>query len=169
MLELYARYRGVQLDERAQNFVEVDDPRDAYGTEWYYLLPPLAVRKLNYVIHAASGVYRATWGDVQEVALTLLWFYFSNRRQVWWVRKPRSDYSYVIDMADSYGAVVFVDDLIAADFVKFIRPVRSALIVFHRPRPASTRRRCLRRTATYMEHTRLRIARLRSPHSCGHR
>jgi hypothetical protein len=87
------------------------------------------------VIHAERGVYRASWGDVQEVALSLLWFYFSNKRQVWWIRKPRSDYSYVIDMADSYGAVVFVDDLIAADFVKFIRPLKSALIVFHRSPP----------------------------------
>jgi len=135
MLEVYARYRGAALDERAQSFAEVEDPRDAFGTEWYYLLPPVRVARLGYTIRAERGIYRAVWGEVQEVALSLLWFYFSPRRQVWWVRKPRSDYSYVIDMADSYGAVVFVDDLIAADFAKFLRPVRSALVVFHRPPP----------------------------------
>jgi hypothetical protein len=137
MLETYARLKGLQPPpaEGVQNFTEVEDPRESHGTEWYYLLPPLLVPKLEYTIHAGHGVYRATWGATQEVALSLLWFYFSGRRQVWWLRKPRSDYTYVVDMADSYGAVVFVDSLIAADVVKFLRPPKRALFVFYAPVP----------------------------------
>jgi hypothetical protein len=131
MLEFYARYKGIALDAAVQSFAEVGDPRDVYGTEWYYLLPPLQPPRLDYTIDAERGIYRASWGAVQEIALSLLWFYFSGRRQVWWLRKPRADYTYVIDMADSYGAVVFVDDMIAEDVAKFLRPLRSALFVFH--------------------------------------
>ena len=90
---------------------------------------------MQYTIDADYGVYRATWGAVQEVVLSLIWFYFSGRRQVWWLRKPRNDYTYVVDMADSYGAVVFVDDLIAAEAAKFLRPLKRALFVFHAPVP----------------------------------
>jgi hypothetical protein len=134
MLETYARIKGLSPPtEGAQNFVEVEDPREAQGTEWYYLLPPLKTPKLEYTIDVNHGVYRATWGAVQEIPLSLVWFYFSGRRQVWWLRKPRSDYTYVIDMADSYGAVVFVDNLIATDVAKFLRPLKSALFVFHAP------------------------------------
>jgi hypothetical protein len=134
MLEVYAKLRGLSSpQEGAQNFVEVEDPRETQGTEWYYLLPPLKVPKLEYTIHAEHGVYRATWGAAQEVVLSLIWFYFSGRRQVWWLRKPRNDYTYVVDMADSYGAVVFVDSLVAADVVKFLRPPKRALFVFYVP------------------------------------
>jgi hypothetical protein len=132
MLETYARLKGLPSpQEGVQNFVEVEDPRESYSTEWYYLLPPLQVPKLEYTIYADHGVYRAPWGAVQEVPLSLLWFYFSGRRQVWWLRKPRNDYTYVVDMADSYGAVVFVDDLIAAEVAKFLRPLKRGLFVFH--------------------------------------
>jgi hypothetical protein len=134
MLETYAKIKGLSLPaEGAQNFVEVEDPRETQGTEWYYLLPPLQVPKLQYTIETDHGVYRATWGAVQEVPLSLIWFYFSGRRQVWWLRKPRNDYTYVVDMADSYGAAVFVDNLVAADVVKFLRPLRRALFIFHAP------------------------------------
>jgi hypothetical protein len=136
MLETYAKLKGLQPPaEGAQNFVEVEDPREAQGTEWYYLLPPLQVPKLQYTIEVERGIFRASWGAVQEVPLSLVWFYFSGRRQVWWLRKPRSDYTYVVDMADSYGAVVFVDSLIAAEVAKFLRPLRSALFVFYAPVP----------------------------------
>jgi hypothetical protein len=132
MLEVYAKIKNLPTPtEGAQNFVEVEDPREAYGTEWYYLLPPLQVPKLEYSIVAERGIFRAPWGAVQEVPLSLIWFYFSGKRQVWWLRKPRNDYSYVIDMADSYGAVVFVDNLIAPDVAKFLRPMKSALFIFH--------------------------------------
>ncbi len=135
MLQTYAKLKGLnQPAEGVQNFVEVEDPRETYGTEWYYLLPPLQVpSKLEYTIHADHGVYRATWGAVQEVTLSLAWFYFSGKRQVWWLRKPRNDYTYVVDMADSYGAVVFVDNLIAQEVAKFLRPLRNALFIFHAP------------------------------------
>jgi len=134
MLETYARLKGLQPPvEGAQNFVEVEDPREAHGTEWYYLLPPLQVNKLDYTIGAERGIFRAPWGAVQEVPLSLVWFYFSGKRQVWWLRKPRNDYSYVIDMADSYGAVVFVDNLIAQEVAKFLRPMKNALFIFHAP------------------------------------
>ncbi len=66
-----------------------------------------------------------------------MWFYFSGRRQVWWLRKPRSDYTYVVDMSDSYGAVVFVDSLIATEVVKFLRPLKNALFVFYLPVPGT--------------------------------
>ena len=136
MLETYARLKGLPSpQEGVQNFTEVEDPRETHGTEWYYLLPPLKVPKLDYTINAERGVYRATWGDAQEVPLSLLWFYFGGKRQVWWLRKPRSDYTYVVDMADSYGAVVFVDSLIAAEVVKFLRPLKNALFVFYLPVP----------------------------------
>jgi hypothetical protein len=136
MLETYAKIKGLSPPaEGAQNFAEVEDPRESHGTEWYYLLPPLPVPKLEYVIYADHGVYRAPWGAVQEIPLSLVWFYFSGRRQVWWLRKPRSDYTYVVDMADSYGAVVFVDSLIAVEVAKFLRPLKSALFIFHAPVP----------------------------------
>jgi hypothetical protein len=132
MLETYAKLKGLPPPaEGAQSFTEVEDPRESYSTEWYYLLPPLSVSRLPYTIEADHGVYRATWGAVQEVALSLVWFYFSGRRQVWWLRKPRADYTYVVDMADSYGAVVFVDSLIAAEVAKFLRPLRRALFIFY--------------------------------------
>jgi hypothetical protein len=132
MLETYAKLKGLNPPtEVMQNFVEIEDPRETYGTEWYYLLPPLKVSRLEYTIEASRGVYRATWGDAQEIPLSLLWFYFSGRRQVWWLRKPRNDYTYVVDMADSYGAVVFVDSLIAHEVVKFLRPLKNALFVFY--------------------------------------
>jgi hypothetical protein len=132
MLETYAKLKGLNPPtEGTQNFVEVEDPREVQTTEWYYLLPPLKVPRLEYTIDAVRGVYRATWGDAQEIPLSLLWFYFSGRRQVWWLRKPRTDYTYVVDMADSYGAVVFVDSLIAHEAVKFLRPLKNALFVFY--------------------------------------
>jgi len=135
MLETYAKIKNLTVPDSAQNFVEVEDPRETQGTEWYYLLPPLSVPKLQYTIDADHGVYRATWGAVQEVPLSLVWFYFSGRRQAWWLRKPRNDYTYVVDMADSYGAVVFVDNLIAAEVAKFLRPLKNALFIFHAPVP----------------------------------
>jgi hypothetical protein len=135
MLEIYAKIKSLTVPDSAQNFVEVEDPREAYGTEWYYLLPPLQVPKLQYTIEAERGIYRASWGAVQEIPLSLMWFYFSGRRQVWWLRKPRTDYTYVVDMADSYGAVVFVDNLIASEVAKFLRPLKDALFIFHAPVP----------------------------------
>ena len=136
MLEAYARLKGLNPPaEGAQNFVEVEDPREVHGTEWYYLLPPLQVPRLPYAVEAERGIFRATWGAVQEIPLSLVWFYFSGRRQVWWLRKPRSDYTYVVDMADSYGAVVFVDSLIAQEVAKFLRPLRNALFIFYAPVP----------------------------------
>jgi hypothetical protein len=137
MLETYAKIKNLPApSEGAQNFVEVEDPRETYGTEWYYLLPPLqSLPKLSYVIEAERGIFRAPWGAVQEIPLSLIWFYFSGKRQVWWLRKPRADYTYVIDMADSYGAVVFVDNLIAPDVAKFLRPLKNALFIFHAPVP----------------------------------
>ncbi len=135
MLETYAKFKNLTVPDSAQNFVEVEDPREAQGTEWYYLLPPLSVPRLQYTIEVERGIFRASWGAVQEIPLSLVWFYFSGRRQVWWLRKPRSDYTYVVDMADSYGAVVFVDNLIAAEVAKFLRPLKNALFIFHAPVP----------------------------------
>jgi len=58
-----------------------------------------------------------------------VWFYYSAQgRQVWWVRRPQSDYSYVINMADEYGAVVVIDPLAVADALRFIKPPQRALI-----------------------------------------
>ena len=133
MLEAYAKIKNLQLPaEGAQSFIEVEDPRETYSTEWYYLLPPLkGLPKLEYTIGAERGIYRTPWGAYQEVPLSLVWFYFSGRRQVWWLRKPRNDYTYVVDMADSYGAVVFVDNLIAQEVAKFLRPLKNALFIFH--------------------------------------
>ncbi len=133
MLEVYAKVKGAAVPDNAQNFVEVEDPREAHGTEWYYLLPPLSVPKLQYTIEVERGIFRASWGAVQEIPLSLVWFYYSGRRQVWWLRKPRADYTYVVDMADSYGAVVFVDNLIAQEVAKFLRPLKNALFIFHAP------------------------------------
>jgi len=136
MLETYAKLKGLPSpQEGAQSFTEVEDPRESRGTEWYYLLPPLQVPKLQYTIETERGIYRATWGETQEIPLSLVWFYFSGRRQVWWLRKPRNDYTYVVDMADSYGAVVFVDSLIATEAAKFLRPLKNALFVFYQSVP----------------------------------
>jgi hypothetical protein len=137
MLETYAKIKNLTVPDSAQNFVEVEDPREAQGTEWYYLLPPLSVPKLQYTIETERGIFRASWGAVQEIPLSLVWFYFSGKRQVWWLRKPRGDYTYVVDMADSYGAVVFVDNLIAAEVAKFLRPLKNALFIFHAPVPGA--------------------------------
>jgi hypothetical protein len=136
MLEVYSKVKNLPApSEGAQSFVEVEDPREAYGTEWYFLLSPLQVLRLEYTIGAERGIFRAPWGAYQEVPLSLIWFYFSGKRQVWWLRKPRSDYTYVVDMADSYGAVVFVDNLIAQEVAKFLRPLKNALFIFHAPIP----------------------------------
>ena len=73
MLETYAKLKGLNPPtEGTQNFVEVEDPREVQATEWYYLLPPLKVSRLEYTIDADRGVYRATWGDAQEIPLSLL-------------------------------------------------------------------------------------------------
>jgi len=129
MIEAYAKLRGIRAPPNAQNFAEVDDPRAAQAeTDWYYMLHPIEVGQLHYVIEAEKGVW-ALWLSSPELTITAVWFYYSSLgRQVWWVRRPQTDYSYVINMADEYGAVVVVDPLAAADALRFIRPPHRALI-----------------------------------------
>jgi hypothetical protein len=129
MIEIYARLRGLQAPANAQNFAEVDDPRAAQGeTEWYYMLHPVDAPRLNYVIETERGVW-TLWLTSPELTITAVWFYYTAQgRQVWWVRRPQSDYSYVINMADEYGAVVVIDPLAAADALRFIKPPQKALI-----------------------------------------
>ncbi len=129
MIEAYARLRGLQAPLNAQNFAEVEDPRAAQAeTDWYYMLHPVDVGQLHYVIEAERGVW-GLWLTSAELAITAVWFYYSAQgRQVWWVRRPQSDYSYVINMADEYGAVVVIDPLAAADALRYIKPPQKALI-----------------------------------------
>jgi hypothetical protein len=129
MIEAYAKLRGLQAPPNAQNFAEVEDPRGVTAeTDWYYLLHPLDVGPLNYVIEAERGVW-ASWIASPELTIVAIWFYYVQQgRQVWWVRRPQSDYAYVINMADEYGAVVVIDPLAAADALRFIKPPRRALI-----------------------------------------
>jgi len=129
MIETYARLRGLQAPSNAQNFVEVEDPRATQAeTDWYYMLHPVETGQLHYVIEAERGVW-ALWITSLELTVTAIWFYYSSLgRQVWWVRRPQSDYSYVINMADEYGAVVVIDPLAAADALRFIKPPQRALI-----------------------------------------
>ena len=129
MIESYARLRGLQAPQNAQNFAEVDDPRAAQAeTDWYYMLHPVDAPRLNYVIEAERGVW-TLWLTSLELTITAAWFYYTQQgRQVWWVRRPQSDYSYVITMADEYGAVVVIDPLAAADALRFIKPPNRALI-----------------------------------------
>jgi len=129
MIETYAKLRGLQASPNAQNFAEVEDPRAAQAeTDWYYMLHSLDVGQLDYVIEAERGVW-TLWLTSLELTITAIWFYYSAQgRQVWWVRRPQTDYSYVINMADEYGAVVVIDPLAAADALRFIKPPQRALI-----------------------------------------
>jgi hypothetical protein len=129
MIEAYARLRGLQAPPAAQNFAEVEDPRAVTAeTDWYYMLHPLDVGQLHYVIEAERGVW-SLWITSLELTITAIWFYYTTQgRQVWWVRRPQTDYSYVINMADEYGAVVAIDPLAAADALRFIKPPQRALI-----------------------------------------
>jgi len=129
MIEAYAKLRGLQAPQSAQNFAEVEDPRAAHAeTDWYYMLHPVDAGQLHYVIEAERGVW-SLWLTSLELTITAIWFYYSSLgRQVWWVRRPQQDYSYVINMADEYGAVVVIDPLAAADALRFIKPPQKALI-----------------------------------------
>jgi hypothetical protein len=129
MIETYAKLRGLQASLGAQNFAEVEDPRAAQAeTDWYYMLHPIDVGQLNYVIEAERGVW-SLWLTSPELTIVAIWFYYTQQgRQVWWVRRPQPDYSYVINMADEYGAVVVIDPLAAADALRFIKPPQRALI-----------------------------------------
>jgi hypothetical protein len=129
MLETYARLRSLQAPQSAQNFAEVEDPRAVTAeTDWYYMLHPVDAGRLNYVIEAERGVW-TLWLTSPELAITAIWLYYTQQgRQVWWVRRPQQDYSYVINMADEYGAVVVIDPLAAADALRYIKPPQRALI-----------------------------------------
>jgi hypothetical protein len=129
MVEAYAKLRGLQAPPNAQNFAEVEDPRAVQAeTDWYYMLHPTDIGQLNYVIEAERGVW-ALWLTSLELTIVAIWFYYTQQgRQVWWVRRPQTDYSYVINMADEYGAVVVIDPLAAADALRFIKPPQRALI-----------------------------------------
>ncbi|MFZ8838679.1 MAG: ATP-binding protein [Pyrobaculum sp.] len=129
MIETYAKLKGLQAPPGAQNFAEVDDPRAATAeTDWYYMLHPLDAGQLHYVVEAERGVW-SLWLTSPELTIVALWLYYSAQgRQVWWVRRPQQDYSYVINMADEYGAVVVIDPLAAADALRFIKPPQRALI-----------------------------------------
>ncbi len=129
MIEAYAKLRGLQAPPGAQNFAEVDDPRGVTAeTDWYYMLHPVDAGQLRYVVEAGRGVW-SLWLTSAELTIVALWFYYSAQgRQVWWVRRPQSDYSYVINMADEYGAVVVIDPLAAADALRYIKPPQRALI-----------------------------------------
>ena len=123
MIETYAKLRGLRAPANAQNFAEVDDPRAAQAeTDWYYMLHPVDAGQLHYVIETERGVW-ALWLASPELTIVAIWLYYSTQgRQVWWVRRPQSDYSYVINMADEYGAVVVIDPLAVADALRFIKP-----------------------------------------------
>jgi hypothetical protein len=129
MIETYARLRGLTAPQYAQNFAEVEDPRAAQAeTDWYYMLHPLDAGQLHYVIEAERGVW-TLWITSMELTITAIWLYYTQQgRQVWWLRRPQSDYSFVINMADEYGAVVVIDPLAAADALRFIKPPQRALI-----------------------------------------
>jgi hypothetical protein len=128
MLQLYAKLAGREAPARAQSFPDVVDPRERSRTEWYYLLHDLGVKTDMYYIDAERGIYSFTLAPV-EAAITLIWFYYAPRRQVWWIRKRQQSYEYVIDMADEYKAVVYVDPVVVQDFIVYLRPVEQALIV----------------------------------------
>jgi len=129
MIETYAKLRGLQASPNAQNFAEVEDPRATQAeTEWYYMLHPVDAGRLDYVIEAERGVW-TLWLTSPELTIVAIWLYYTQQgRQVWWVRRPQSDYSYVINMADEYGAVVVIDHLAVADVLRFIKPPQKALI-----------------------------------------
>jgi hypothetical protein len=92
------------------------------------MLHPLDTPQLDYVIEAERGVWWL-WLTSLELTITAIWLYYTQQgRQVWWVRRPQSDYSYVINMADEYGAVVVIDPLAAADALRYIKPPQKALI-----------------------------------------
>jgi hypothetical protein len=129
MIEAYASLRGLQAQPNAQSFADVEDPRAAPSeTDWYYMLHPVDAGRLDYVIEAEKGVW-SLWLASPELTIVAVWLYYAQQgRQVWWVRRPQQDYSYVINMADEYGAVVVIDPLAAAEALRFIKPPRRALI-----------------------------------------
>jgi hypothetical protein len=134
MIEVYARLRGLQAPPGAQNFAEVEDPRAAQAeTDWYYILHPVDASHLHYVIEAERGVWSLWFGSL-ELTIVTIWLYYTQQgRQVWWVRRPQPDYSYVINIADEYGAVVVIDQLAVADALRFIKPPQKALIFVASP------------------------------------
>jgi hypothetical protein len=129
MIETYAKLRGLQASPNAQNFAEVEDPRATQAeTEWYYMLHPVDAGRLDYVIESERGVW-TLWLTSPELTIVAIWLYYTQQgRQVWWVRRPQSDYSYVINMADEYGAVVVIDPLAVADTLRYIKPPQRAVI-----------------------------------------
>jgi hypothetical protein len=129
MIETYAKLRGLQASTNVQNFAEVEDPRAVQTeTDWYYMLHPVDAGQLHYVIETERGVW-TLWLTSPELTIVAIWLYYTQQgRQVWWVRRPQSDYSYVINMADEYGAVVVIDPLAVADTLRYIKPPQRALI-----------------------------------------
>lgn len=128
MLELYAKLKGKEAPQGALSFTDVDDFRGAQDTRWYAVVPPppqrLADQMAVYVkIDSAPGVY--SLAIEPEVAYLTLWLALANDRQVWHVFSRDADYNAIVEMADEFGAVVFVEQRIADDFLNsFVMPTR---------------------------------------------
>lgn len=128
MIEVYAKLKGKEAPHGALSFTDVDDFRGALDTRWYYVMPAppgkYAEQMAKYVrIEAAPGVY--SFPAEYELAWTVLWLSLAAERQVWHVFSRDADYNAIIEIADEFGAVVFVDQRVADDFLNsFVMPPR---------------------------------------------
>jgi hypothetical protein len=117
MIAVYAKLKNKEALPGAITFADVDDYRGALDTRWYYVLPPppaSAALGKYLKIEAEAGVYRLSVEP--EVAYLLVWLALAGERQVWHVYSKHADFSAIVEMAEEFSAVVFVDSRVASEF-----------------------------------------------------
>ena len=115
MIAVYAKLKNKNALPGAITFTDVDDYRGALDTRWYYVLPPPPASLGKYLkIEAEAGVYRLSVEP--EVAYLLVWLALAGERQVWHVYSKHADFSAIVEMAEEFSAVVFVDSRVASEF-----------------------------------------------------
>ena len=138
MIEALAKALGREAPPGAVNFADILDYRGAQDTRWYSVLPPLPYNISYYRIEPERGVY--SYAEDPVAALLAVWLYYAPRRQVWHVYSAEADFSAIVEMAETFGAVVFVDNRVAAEFWKslVVPPAgfRKALIIINDAVPA---------------------------------
>lgn len=139
MIEALAKAMGREAPAGAVNFADVIDFRGAQDTRWYAVMPPPPVDVSKYYrIDVAHGVF--SYAEDPVVALLTTWFWYSRERQVWHVYSADADFTAITEMAETFGAIVFVDHRVAQDYWKTLvvppQGFRRALIIINDAVPA---------------------------------